>query len=158
VGGTGTSANVDFSHASSFEFLKIEVKMPGSSLWLLPPEDHPLNALLTSLISQTSTHFSSPHLFIPHVTLTSDISPSVYSPDPQQWLENIEFPATNPIRVKFGKLNSENVFVRKLYIQVSKDGMGEIAKATRKKVEGYQDESVAQKWAELEYGPHLSLL
>lgn len=132
--------------------------MPGSSLWLLPPEGHPLYAILTTSISQTSTHFSSPHLFLPHITLTSNISPSTHSPNPQQWLDSLQLPAAITVRAKFGKLNSEDVFFRKLYIQVGKDGVADIAKAARGTVDGYQDEEVVQKWVDLEYVPHLSLL
>ncbi|KAF2189613.1 2',3'-cyclic-nucleotide 3'-phosphodiesteras-like protein [Zopfia rhizophila CBS 207.26] len=132
--------------------------MPGSSLWLLPPKSHPLNSLLSSLIERTAKHFNSPHLFIPHVTLTSEISPSIYSADPQSWLDQIKFPAGSEVKVKLGKLNSEDVFVRKLYSTIEKSGVREIGKVARTVVKGYEDDIKAQQWVEEKYGPHLSLL
>jgi 2',3'-cyclic-nucleotide 3'-phosphodiesterase len=132
--------------------------MPGSSLWLLPPADHPLNSLLTSLIEQTSAHFKSPHLFIPHVTLTSEISSSSYGSAPQEWLDNFKFPTGNNVKVRFERLQSEEVFVKKLYIKVEKEGVIDLGKISRKAVEGYAEETNAKYWAEEKYMPHLSLL
>ncbi|KAF2266780.1 2',3'-cyclic-nucleotide 3'-phosphodiesterase [Lojkania enalia] len=132
--------------------------MPGSSLWLLPPTSHPLNAILASLIQKVSAHFGSPHVFLPHVTLTSEIQPSSYSLDPQKWLNQIEFPEGKYVHVKFGRLNSEDVFVRKLYIKVSKSGVDKLGKTARMTVNGYEDEEAAKKWTEEKYVPHLSLL
>jgi 2',3'-cyclic-nucleotide 3'-phosphodiesterase len=132
--------------------------MPGSSLWLLPPEDHALNSILTTLIKKTSTHFNSPHLFVPHVTLTAEINPESYSTDPQQWIDTIPFPQGCDVVVRFDRLESEDVFVKKLYIRVQKRGVRDIGKAARQEVKGYGDEQKAAKWADEEYYPHLSLL
>ncbi|KAF2018732.1 2, 3 cyclic phosphodiesterase [Aaosphaeria arxii CBS 175.79] len=132
--------------------------MPGSSLWLLPPSTHPLSTILPTLIDKTSTHFSSPHRFIPHVTLTSEIDPSTYSPNPQQWLDSLPFPSASSATVKFGRLRSEDVFVRKLYIGVEKAGVKQIGKVTRQRVKGFEGEVEAERWAKEKYGPHLSLL
>ena len=91
--------------------------MPGSSLWLLPPETHPLNELLTSLIRRTASHFGSSDLFVPHITLTSDlVAPSTYGSDPQQWLESLDLPAGHNIQVQLDRLDSEHLYFRKLYI------------------------------------------
>jgi 2',3'-cyclic-nucleotide 3'-phosphodiesterase len=127
--------------------------MPGSSLWLLPPADHPLNSLLTTAISKTSTHFSSPHHFIPHITLTSLIDPSTYASEPQKWLDSVPFPSKPDVVVRFGPLASEDVFVRKLYIKVEIEGVLQAGKVARMTVNGYEEEDVAGK-----FGPHLSLL
>lgn len=133
--------------------------MPGSSLWLLPPTGHPLNSILESLINSTATHFNSSHLFLPHVTLTSDISSSTYSSDPQKWLDSLSFPAGDVVEVKLGPLASEGVFVRKLYSKVSKsEGLCQTGTMARKAVRGFEDEEKAMKWAEEQYMPHLSLL
>ncbi|KAF2661364.1 2',3'-cyclic-nucleotide 3'-phosphodiesterase [Lophiostoma macrostomum CBS 122681] len=132
--------------------------MPGSSLWLLPPADHPLDSLLTSLIEQTSAHFHSPHLFIPHVTLTSEIASSAYESNPQQWLDEFKFPKSDLVQVRFESLQSEDVFVRKLYIKVEKGGVIELGKVARQAVDGYVEEAAAKRWAEEKYAPHLSLL
>ena len=102
--------------------------MPGSSLWLLPPPNHPLNAVLFMLIQETAAHFDSEPLFLPHVTLTSEIDPSVYGSEPQSWLDSLELPSSAQVQVKFGHLNSEDVFFRKLYISVDKEGVVDLGK------------------------------
>lgn len=131
--------------------------MPGSSLWLLPPSDHPLNSTLSSLISQTADHFSSPHLFLPHITLTSNIHASTYSEDPQKWLDSISFPAG--VEVRLGSLASEDIFVRKLYSTVVKnDGLRDTGAVARRYVDGFEGEGEARMWAEEVWMPHLSLL
>lgn len=131
--------------------------MPGSSLWLLPPASHPLNSTLSDLISQTTEHFNSPHLFLPHITITSGISASTYAENPQKWLASIDFPAD--VEVRLGRLASEDVFVRKLYSTVVKnDGLRDMGTVVRRYVEGFEEEERARKWAEEEYMPHLSLL
>jgi 2',3'-cyclic-nucleotide 3'-phosphodiesterase len=133
--------------------------MPGSSLWLLPPSDHPLNSILPTLISQTSNHFNSPHSFIPHVTLTSEISPSRYGPDPQAWLDSLELPEVGDVQIDFKELCSEDVFVRKLYIRCEKtEKLTKLGTMCRTAVEGFEDERKAEKWSKDVYDPHLSLL
>lgn len=135
------------------------LKMPDSSLWLLPPADHPLNAVLASLIRQTSSHFDSTHLFLPHVTLTSEISPSSHSSDPQAWLDALDLPSGNDVRVKFEKLASEDVFVRKLYIQCAKtNGLEKLAGASRREVDDFGDDAKVSEWVNDKYNPHVSLL
>lgn len=131
--------------------------MPGSSLWLLPPRNQPLYPALCSLISETAKLFGSEHTFLPHVTLTSDINSKAYGSDPQAWLESLPFPKGIDVRVHLGILASEDVFVRKLYSKVDKDGLESIGKMSRMTVEGYGDVA-AQSWAEERYMPHLSLL
>jgi 2',3'-cyclic-nucleotide 3'-phosphodiesterase len=135
--------------------------MPGSSLWLLPPSSHALQPVFTSLIRKTSSIFNSPHLFIPHITLTSSVSPSTYEPDPQRWLDNLALPSLESepsVHVGFKGLESKDIFVKKLYVQVEKPGLEKLARVTRMTVAGYEDPEVAKKWVEEEYKPHLSLL
>jgi 2',3'-cyclic-nucleotide 3'-phosphodiesterase len=129
--------------------------MPGSSLWLLPPSEHPLNNLLTTLIDQTSQLFNSTHLFLPHITLTSDISPSKYGTEPQKWLEILPLPSSKDVHVNFEKLASEDVFFRKLYIKCAKSGLVDLGRVCRVEVDG---DTEAKKWAEEMYMPHCSLL
>ncbi|KAF2996624.1 hypothetical protein E8E13_002107 [Curvularia kusanoi] len=133
--------------------------MPGSSLWLLPPENHPLNQKLITLIEQTASAFGSSDLFIPHVTLTSDlVSPSSYGSEPQKWLDNLALPAADSVHVIFEKLQSEDIYFRKLYIKCQKaEGLKALAAVCRKQV-GHEDEVTARKWAEENYNPHVSLL
>ncbi|KAJ4991292.1 hypothetical protein SVAN01_03190 [Stagonosporopsis vannaccii] len=134
--------------------------MPGSSLWLLPPEAHPLNGVLVSLIKRTASRFASSDLFIPHITLTSDlVSPSSYGSEPQQWLDSLELPPGGNVQVEFDKLDSEGVYFRKLYIKCNKTaGLKALATVCRKQVANHEDEKTARKWAEETYNPHVSLL
>jgi 2',3'-cyclic-nucleotide 3'-phosphodiesterase len=134
--------------------------MPGSSLWLLPPASHPLQSLLTSLIKETSERFASPHLFVPHVTLTSEIDPSVYGgvDQSQEWLDGLAFPKAGEVVVKLGNLDSEDVFVRKLYVRVEKEGVRGLGVVARRCVKGFEEEGEAERWARERYMPHLSLL
>ncbi|OCL03151.1 2',3'-cyclic-nucleotide 3'-phosphodiesteras-like protein [Glonium stellatum] len=132
--------------------------MPGSSLWLLPPQSHPLAPLLTTLIKTVSAHFNSPHTFVPHVTLTSEISPSIYEKDPQAWLNSLDFPKADDVTVKFERLETSGVFFRKMTIRVAKQGVRPLATVARSVVEGYAAEEQSKKWVEEIFGPHLSLL
>ncbi|KAK4901899.1 hypothetical protein LTR49_027184 [Elasticomyces elasticus] len=67
--------------------------MPGSSLWLVPPEDSELYKAIDNLVNQRLPSIytnASPKRFSPHVTLTSDTI-SDYA-DPQEWLDSISLP------------------------------------------------------------------
>ena len=132
--------------------------MPGSSLWLLPPQSHPLTPVLTTLIKTVSTHFSSPHAFIPHVTLTSEISPSTYEKDPQVWLDSLDFLKADDVSVRFERLETSSVFFRKMTIRVAKEGVRALATIARTVVEGSAAEEQPRKWVEESFEPHLSLL
>lgn len=131
--------------------------MPGSSLWLLPPSSHPLNSLLPTLIDKTSTHFNSPHRFLPHVTLTSEIDPSAYGSDPKAWLDSLDIQLE--VSLEFEKLGSENAFFRGLYIKCQKtDTLITLARRCRQQVSGFEQTDKAGKWVKESYIPHLSLL
>ncbi|KAF1930988.1 2',3'-cyclic-nucleotide 3'-phosphodiesterase [Didymella exigua CBS 183.55] len=134
--------------------------MPGSSLWLLPPDSHPLNERLASLINSTASHFNSTDLFVPHVTLTSDlVNLSSYGSEPQTWIDSLDLPGGGDVKIEFEELNSEDVYFRKLYIKCQKtEGLKALAKACRKQVSDHEDEGIARKWAEETYNPHVSLL
>lgn len=133
--------------------------MPGSSLWLLPPVDHSIDGVLTTLIDKTSVRFASKHRFLPHVTLTSEISSSTYDRDPQKWLDALSLPAGNEIQVSFEQLNSEDVFVRKLYIKCNAtNSIKQLAQQCRRQVSGFETEENARQWVEEKFNPHLSLL
>lgn len=134
--------------------------MPGSSLWLLPPDVHPLNEKLTSLINRTALHFGSTDLFIPHITLTSDlVQSSGYGTEPQKWIESLDLPAGGDVKIDFGKLSSEDVYFRKLYIKCQKTkGLKALATVCRGQVAEYEDNKTATRWAEETYNPHVSLL
>jgi 2',3'-cyclic-nucleotide 3'-phosphodiesterase len=121
--------------------------MPGSSLWLLPPQTDPLAQDLQSLIQQTAAHFGSSDLFVPHVTLTSGIPPQAYSADPQAWLDSLHLSTAGPVQV------------RKLYIKCAKtDGLKQLARACRLQVPDCAHGTEAETWVNDAYSPHTSLL
>ncbi|KAI7152821.1 hypothetical protein KC349_g8753 [Hortaea werneckii] len=123
--------------------------MPGSSLWLVPPEDSDLYRTCHRLITQ---HIPSlfprvippPPLFTPHVTLTADTVPSDLLPEPQEheqeqrqsssstslthpaksaqtWLDGLVLPPpTRELRVAIQKVQVEGHFFRKLTMQCEK--------------------------------------
>ncbi|KAK4902149.1 hypothetical protein LTR27_001051 [Elasticomyces elasticus] len=67
--------------------------MPGSSLWLVPPEDSEFYKAIDNLVNQRLPSIytnASPKFFSPHVTLTSETI-SDYA-DPQEWLDSISLP------------------------------------------------------------------
>ncbi|KAF2747327.1 2',3'-cyclic-nucleotide 3'-phosphodiesteras-like protein [Sporormia fimetaria CBS 119925] len=131
--------------------------MPGSSIWLIPPESHPLNAILTTLIQKNSEHFSSTYLFAPHITLTSDVAGLDWYPNPQKFLDSLDLPST--VEVKFSGLESQDPYFKKLFVKVAKnESIRGLAAAARRSVRGFGDEEKAKKWTEEEYYPHLSLL
>ncbi|KAK1836781.1 putative cyclic phosphodiesterase [Podospora conica] len=138
--------------------------MPGSSLWLLPPPTSPLHRTLTTLITTTlptllpleSTSATlSPSFFAPHLTLTSNIPPSVYTSSPQAWLDSLPLPS---VRIRLTDLCTHDVFFRRCFLQVARErGVEELAAVARKwGVEGGDEERV-RGWLE-GYGPHVSLM
>lgn len=155
--------------------------MPGSSLWLLPPKSHPLYEIISNLITSTlpslfpdiilpaQSNASSTNrgmdstFFGPHMTLTSDIPPSTYGNNPQQWLDSIPLP---PVTVRFAPegVQSQDVYFRRCFIKVRLDKsvrlLAGIARA--RGVFGEEDiEPRTEKWLEWwrrEFGPHVSLI
>lgn len=143
-------------------------KMPGSSLWLVPDPSHPLHALITKLIEVTlPAHFAqatpAPPKFAPHLTLTSNIDPSIYASDPQGWLDAIPFPGASEVNVEFERVKTEDVFFRRCYIKCGFEGVQRVAGLARARgVLGEEDigEKTASWLAEwrASFGPHVSLL
>ncbi|KAH6617744.1 2',3'-cyclic-nucleotide 3'-phosphodiesterase [Chaetomium sp. MPI-SDFR-AT-0129] len=134
--------------------------MTGSSLWLLPPKDHPLNKILTTLLHETiparfpreaaSSPRVVPHFFPAHITLTNGIVPeSTYGTGEgsgaQAWLDSIPFPSSSSsttdtaggegegkgVKVRFEKVVSQDVFYRRCYVKVGFEGVKELAGVAR---------------------------
>ena len=142
--------------------------MPASSLWLIVPSQvHPFNKSLLDLIGDTyPSDFASykTHKFIPHVTLTSDITSETYekSSSPQEWLDNLDLEhdfkkELNEVGVEFEVLESGDKFYKKLYLRAGKDANLLRLAAKCREQTGASEED-AKKWAEDEYAPHLSLM
>lgn len=139
--------------------------MGGASLWLIPPkDDHPFNKSLNELMFDTL--FSDfPHepknKFTPHVTITSDIDPKLYASSPQEWLDNLQLPdfapGKNEASVELEQLEAGDQFFKKIYIRAGKDeNLLELAAKCREQGAQIAEED-AQKWAQNEFMPHLSL-
>jgi len=138
--------------------------MPGSSLWLIPPPTSDFNKHLQDLITASiPRHFSNTktHDFIPHVTITSNISPSLHTPNPQAWLDSLDLPLTSAITItaEIEALDPEDPFFKKLTLRLGKDG-SLCDLAARCRAEGVLggDEERAREWVRNEYAPHLSLM
>lgn len=140
--------------------------MPGSSLWLVPPPDHPLNGVLSELIAKTLPNKFPAEVgppFSPHMTLTSNIDPSIYGDNPQEWLESIPWPASSDVKVRFDVVKTEEVFFRRGYIKLKVDGVKDIVALARARgVEGEQrigptTEAWLNEWISA-FGPHVSLI
>ena len=102
------------------------------------------------------------HKFIPHVTITSDIDASkTYGSSPQEWLDGLQLPdfqpGKNEASVELEELESGDQFYKKIYIRAGKDA-NLLKLAAKCREQGLQiSEEDAQKWAENDYLPHLSL-
>ncbi|KAK3615575.1 hypothetical protein LTR56_026507 [Elasticomyces elasticus] len=98
--------------------------MPGSSLWLVPPEDSDLYKAIDNLVNQRLPSIytnASPKRFLPHVTLTSDTI-SNYA-DPQEWLDSISLPRDDALASLVVTIKDVQVgkpFFRKLTMACSK--------------------------------------
>ncbi len=135
------------------------------SLWLVPHDGNPFTKTFLELISDTvPRNFLSPqdiHSFSPHVTLTSDFELQ-NGKTPQEWLDALQLPEFkaefNEVHLYLDTLQAEDPFFRKMNISVNdNDNLKKLATACRRQVTGDSEEN-AQKWAESEYQPHLSLL
>ncbi|KAI5811672.1 2',3'-cyclic-nucleotide 3'-phosphodiesterase [Peziza echinospora] len=139
----------------------------GASLWLLPPSNSPLDTALNTLINTTiPTLFPGttlPH-FRPHITLTSDVDPSL---DPTTVTSAITIPGhvqpPPPVSVKFtGVVVGERFFTKvTLYVEKTEGLVGLAGECRRRFVTREEDGSTgeeARRWAQEEYTPHLSLV
>lgn len=155
--------------------------MPGSSLWLVPPPDHPVHQILTKLISETLPA-SCPDVagrddcpsFSPHMTLTSNIDPALYGADPQGWLDSVPWPSAGAVDVRLREVRTQDVFFRRCYVAVDMSpGVAALAALARARgVEGEGDGDgdagadhrhgpKTRKWFDewaRAFGPHVSLI
>ncbi|ETI19495.1 hypothetical protein G647_09329 [Cladophialophora carrionii CBS 160.54] len=139
-----------------------------SSLWLIAPhDDHAFNKSLKDLID-TTLPSDFPHAaknpFIPHVTVTSEIDPATTyekSSSPQEWLDGLILPEfqkeKNEVVIELEQLEAGEPFFKKVTLRAKKDA-NLVKFASKCREQGLLlSESEAQKWAENEYLPHLSL-
>ncbi|KAF2084479.1 2',3'-cyclic-nucleotide 3'-phosphodiesterase, partial [Saccharata proteae CBS 121410] len=142
----------------------------GCSLWLVPPKSSTLYSVLSDIITTTlPEQFPNDSIptFVPHVTLTSNINPSLFTDsideEEQQkgaeaWLKKLDLPTAKQVEVTFQGLDVGQVFFKKLTLRVNKSGLAKLALVSRKDgVEGGNEEP-ARDWLESSYGPHCSLM
>jgi len=140
--------------------------MPGSSLWLTPPNPSRFHATVQELISSSIPQLfpaTKPHGFVPHVTLTSFVEPSnTYGDKPQEWLDSLALvtePVNEKISVCLDAIEPGEPFFKKLTLRAHKDdGLVRLAAACRSHGVEDGDTDRARQWAEQEYLPHLSLM
>lgn len=139
-----------------------EARMPGSSLWLVPPENSELyKAIHNLIIDQVPSIYpaTSPPHFAPHVTLTSAVSiPD--SETPEQGLNSIQLPESiKDLDVGIRQVEVGSIFVKKITMRCDKQlELCELAASCRMAgVQGVDAQS-AQRWVEEEYSPHCSLM
>ena len=137
--------------------------MPGSSLWLVPPEDSELYKTVHDLIiNQFPSVYpiAIPPHFAPHITLTSGINErDAESSDPQKWLDGITFPDLKDLKVAIQDVEVGSVFFKKVTMKCEKTAdLSELAATCRAAgVEGL-GKHAADRWVEESYLPHCSLM
>jgi len=140
--------------------------MPGSSLWLTPPQPSEFNKAAQKLISSSIPQlFPSvkTYNFIPHVTLTPSIdASSTYKEQPQKWLDSLPLssePVKGNVSVDLVAIEPGEPFFKKLTSKASKTGaLVELAAACRSHGVENGNMDRAREWAKAEYLPHLSLM
>ncbi|KAK6395403.1 hypothetical protein LTR65_000874 [Meristemomyces frigidus] len=123
--------------------------MPGSSLWLVPPEDSELYKAIHDLIINhvPSLYTGTIPQFTPHITLTSDVT--VPESGPQQWLDGIQIPDTKELKVAVRDVEVGSIFFKKITMRCDKTPeLCQLAASCRAAGVQGLDAQGAQKWAE----------
>ena len=135
--------------------------MPGSSLWLVPPEDSELYKTIHNLIlREVPALFSdvSPPQFTPHITLTADTVSD--QEDPQAWLDGITLPySVKDLQINIEQLHAGSIFFQSLIV-LCEESISLCELAVHCRAAGVQDTDlqVAKRWAQQSYVPHCSLM
>ncbi|KAK4560574.1 hypothetical protein LTR86_005771 [Recurvomyces mirabilis] len=135
--------------------------MPGSSLWLVPPEESELYKAIHHLILQNvPAIFPDTTLpqFAPHVTLTSDTTSD--QEDPQEWLDNSTLPdSVERLRVRIEQLDDGKIFFQSLIMKCEKSvELCELAVHCRVAGVKDTDSKTAETWVQERFVPHCSLM
>ena len=130
-------------------------KMPsGCSLWLVPPPDSKLSAVLQSLITEFSDV-----AFPPHLTLSGDLVAPDTAAAAQAWLDGVTLPGSvSSLKVHILSTDVGDAYFRKVTFKCDKTlALAELA-ASCKVSAGPTSEAEAQTWAEQVFWPHVSLM
>ena len=139
--------------------------MPGSSLWLVPPEDSELYKAIHELtVNNIPSIFpnENPPGFFPHITLTSNAltDPATEPSDKQDWLDGIPMRGSiKALKVAIQEVEVGKIFFKKVTMRCDKTHeLCQLAAACRAAgVEGVDAEG-AEKWVGEQYLPHCSLM
>lgn len=137
--------------------------MPGSSLWLVPPESSELYRVCHELILKqvpSACLVDQPTHFTPHITLTADLMlQGLEGSTAQQWLDRLTLPYGETLRVPIREVEVGRVFFKKITMRCEKtSGLCELAAMCRAACVDGLGEAGAMKWVEQSYLPHLSLM
>lgn len=119
----------------------------GLSLWIVPPESYKPGSLLKELTTKTfPTYFRGSPPFVPHVTLTADISEST-----RNLLSTMNLGSIAPPIIDFGPLAYGEGFFNGIYLNINQtDTLLALVKHVRECINQVPLE-------ETSYGPHMSL-
>lgn len=144
--------------------------MPAS-LWLVPRDGNPFTKTMQELISDTVpgnfvTALDGKKIqFSPHVTVTSEIDPAATydKTSPQEWLDGLQLPEFkkehDEVILELDEIEAGEPFFKKLTIRLNKDkNLWKLATQCRRDAVLDGSEEKAQKWADNDYLPHLSLM
>ena len=131
-------------------------------MWLVPARDSHVETILSRLITTIiPPHFpelQSPPVFLPHLTLTSEIPEEAVSNGPQSWLDSLPLAFLELPHVAFDSLDVGEPFFRKLTLQVRKHNLHDFPTQIRTAAVEHGDAAAAERWAVEVYAPHVSLL
>ena len=134
------------------------------SLWLIPHENNPFTKTMQELINdEVPKQFLDKdkiQRFQPHVTVTGDVD--IGSKSPQEWLDSLQLPEFKPefdeVILLLDHIEAEDPYFRKMNIALEEDAnLRKLAATLREQATACPGED-AEKWAQSEYRPHLSLL
>ena len=132
-----------------------KIKMPGSSLWLIPPSPSSLETTVQTLITDTIPSLfpaTNPPDFIPHITLTSHIPSDTTTSNSQQWLDSLDLPELDKVTIRQSRVGE--IFFQKLTLACLKTPeLTTLATECRKQAVGGKVVAYAHG-----YYPHMSLM
>ena len=136
--------------------------MPGSSLWLVPPEESSLfKAIQTLIAEQIPPIFpvAIPPRFPPHVTLSGDITVSDES-DAQEWLDSLSLPKNiDNLKLVIGEAEVGDIFFKKVTMTCNNTPeLEDLAAACRAAKSQIVEATKAYGHATEQYLPHCSLM
>lgn len=137
--------------------------MPGSSLWLVPPEDSELyktcHELILKHVPAVYPVALPPH-FTPHVTLTADtLTRDLDLSQAQKWLDAIDLPDTGGLTMAVQDVEVGSAFFKKITMRCAKGpALGALAATCRAAAVDGLGKHGAHRWVEESYAPHLSLM